>query len=124
MGDVKTSEAAPEAATGKAALMRTAARLDANQPDIVRALEAAGLWVYSTADQGDGFHDLLVVNPKPVDGEAWPRQALVEVKDGSKPPSARKLTDKQVSFHARYPGASFVVTSVEDVATVVEKFFA
>ena len=39
---------------------------------------------------------------------------LMEVKDSSKPPSARKLTPAQVIFHAGWKGAIYVVTSSDE----------
>jgi hypothetical protein len=53
----------------------------------------------------------------------WPHEAtLVEVKDGSKPPSERKLTPAQVQFHAIWKGRIVVVTSPEEaVAAVLER---
>jgi hypothetical protein len=99
--------------------VRRAARTDDNHIQIVDAFRASGVWVYSTAQLGNGFPDLMCAKACPD-----PRQCLVEIKDGSKPPSARMLTPAQVGFHARYPGACFVVTSVEDVARVVQQFFS
>lgn len=101
--------------------MRRAARTDENHMAIVEAFRAAGVWVYSTAQLGNGFPDLLCARDVPGCG---PRQCLIEIKDGSKPPSARMLTPAQLEFHSRYPGACFVVTSAEDVAKVVRSFFS
>lgn len=51
---------------------------------------------------GKGLADLLVLNPRR-------KLILLEVKDGSKPPSKRKLTADQVKFHGAWPVV--VVTS-------------
>ena len=86
--------------------LRRAAKIDANQHEIVAALRlAGGLWV----PQG-----------WPIDGWAgrggvW---CPIEIKDGRKPPSAQKLTDDQVEFMRncqayRLPFA--VVKSPEDI---------
>jgi subtilase family serine protease len=40
---------------------------------------------------------------------------LAEIKDGSKPPSARKLTDDEVRFHVEWRGKIHILESVQDV---------
>ena len=67
-----------------------AARIDANQPEIVKALRDVGAFVQSLATIGKGCPDLLVA----FRGK-W---HVLEVKDGAKPPSARKLTKGEMSF--------------------------
>jgi hypothetical protein len=93
--------------------MRRAAKIDANQPEIVEALEAHRCSVKSLAAVGDGCPDLLVWSP-------WTRShELLEVKDGAKSPSRRKLTDDQVKFHAKWGGPIHVVTSVDEALRAV-----
>lgn len=84
---------------------RYAARVDANQEQVVRALRACGVWVCSTAALGNGFPDLL----------AW-RDGfhLLEVKDGSLSPSRRQLTPAEEAFHLGCPGPVSVVLSPAD----------
>ena len=86
--------------------MRRAAKADANQPEIVAALRAAGVTVQPLHTVGSGCPDLLCgfrgVN------------VILEVKDGSLPPSARKLTPDQVQWHADWKGQCAVVTSAEE----------
>jgi len=85
---------------------RYAARIDANQNDIVKALRAAGA-VVRIITQGDGIPDLLVG----FEGGT----ILIEVKDGDKCPSARKLTEAEQLFFDKWVGGPLViVTSVED----------
>jgi hypothetical protein len=91
--------------------MRRAARIDANQPAIVEALRAAGASVATAHTLGDGFPDLVVGYL----GVA----VLMEVKDGSKPPSARQLTPEQVKFHANWKGPISTVTDVEGALRVL-----
>lgn len=88
------------------------AKTDANQTEIVEALRAIGAMVYPTHRLGGGFPDLLV---------GWKgRLLLLEVKDGSKPPSARLLTDKEQGFHAAWTGYPvIVVESAEQAIAVV-----
>ena len=82
-----------------------AAKIDNNQPEIVAALRMAGCSVYSTAGVGRGFPDLAVGR----EGVTY----LLEVKDGSLPPSARKLTTDEAHFHALWRGHAMVVSSVD-----------
>lgn len=72
-------------------------RKDDNQNVIVAALEKAGCEVADLSAVGAGFPDLLVLRA----GAMY----LVEIKDGAKPPSARRLTIHQKRFHARWPVA-------------------
>ena len=91
--------------------MRRAARTDANQAAIVRALEALGCTVQSLAAVGGGVPDLLI---------GWRGMCLLfEVKDGAKPPSERKLTPDQVLWHRDWRGQVAVVESVEDALQAV-----
>ena len=94
--------------------MRRAARVDENQSTIVKALRAHGCDVLSLAAVGNGCPDLLVSRPY------YPRHYfLLEVKDGAKPPSARKLTPDQLKFHAEWKGPIHVVTSVQEALDAV-----
>lgn len=86
--------------------MRRAAKVDANQSEIVDALRRVGASVQPLHAVGAGVPDLLV-------GYGF-RNHLLEVKDGSKPPSARKLTKKQVEWHEVWRGSVLTVTSPED----------
>lgn len=88
-------------------MTRRAPRLDANQPAIVEVLRRFGFSVTSTAGLADGFPDLVVGYRGITD--------LIEIKDGDKPPSARKLTDDEAEFHASWQGRPVVILeSVED----------
>jgi hypothetical protein len=86
--------------------MRRAARVDANHAEVVSALKGAGYTVKSLAAVGQGMPDLIVAKS----GET----VLIEVKDGNKPPSARKLTEPQEKFHREWAGRILTVTSPED----------
>lgn len=92
--------------------MRRANKIDANQNDIVAALRKAGATV-RIISQGEGIPDLLV-------GYRG-RTALLEVKDGGKPPSARKLTTAEQKFFDEWTGGiCMIVESVEDALEVLE----
>lgn len=94
--------------------LRRAAKRDSNHPAVVKALRAAGCGVVDLAAVGAGVPDLLVCAP------TWPHEAsLIEVKDGGKPPSARKLTPDQEKFHAAWKGRIFVVTSPDEALAAI-----
>ena len=91
---------------------------DANHAAIVKALTAAKCDVLDLKAVGNGAPDLLVGSP------FYPyRMFLIEIKDGDKPPSARKLTPDQEVFHSKWRGPVYVVTSVKEALDVVG-FFA
>jgi hypothetical protein len=90
--------------------MRRAARRDDNEQDIIRAMRAEGAYVKQINDEG--LFDLLVSHR----GETL----LVEVKDGAKPPSARRLTDAEQKFHDEWPGSDlYIVNSVEEAIALL-----
>jgi hypothetical protein len=90
--------------------MRRAARRDDNEQDIIRAMREAGAYVKQINDEG--LFDLLV-NYR---GETM----LIEVKDGAKPPSARRLTDAEQKFHDEWPGSDlYIVNSVEEALALL-----
>ncbi len=93
------------------------AKTDANQAEIVTALRAHGCGVLSLAPMGDGCPDLLVWTPYALGAglrlKTGGQHLLLEIKDGSKPPSARKLTPKQRIFHEWWPGEIHIVETVD-----------
>jgi Holliday junction resolvase len=91
--------------------MRRASKIDANQNEIVEALRAVGCTVQSLAFAGKGVPDLLVGTDE--------GNLLLEVKDGSLAPSARRLTPDQVQWHANWRGRVHVVTSIAEALAVV-----
>jgi Holliday junction resolvase len=91
--------------------MRRAAKIDANQPLIVRALRDAGASVLSLANMGKGCPDLLVG----VQGKNF----LMEVKDPSQPHSQRKMTADELAFHASWRGHHAVVETPEEALKVI-----
>lgn len=89
-----------------------AAKIDANQNEIVNALRDIGCSVQSLAAVGKGVPDLLVSNHR---GELF----LMEIKDGAKPPSARKLTPDQVKWHDNWNSEIHIVLTVEQAIDIV-----
>lgn len=88
--------------------MRRAARRDANHKTVGDYLRSLGWSVLDLADAGDGVPDYAVSRP----GFA----ALLEVKDGSKPPSARKLTPKEQQVKDNWQGPYVIALDGEDAA--------
>lgn len=91
--------------------MRRAAKIDANQPDIVLGLRLIGATVQPLHAVGKGCPDLLVgyrgVN------------YLIEVKDGRKPRYDTNLTDDQVKWHSDWRGQNGVVYSLDDALVLI-----
>ena len=94
--------------------MRRAAKIDDNQAVIVKALRKAGCEVMSLAAIGNGCPDLLVYRGghtmRFTEGESTILRTfppgfihMLEIKDGGKSPSRRKLTPHQEPFHKRWP---------------------
>lgn len=88
--------------------MRRAAKVDANQDSVISALRAAGAKVQSLAAVGKGVPDLLCQYK----GTFY----LIEVKDGKKSPSQRRLTDDQVKWHEEWKSAFLGVVESPDEA--------
>ena len=86
--------------------MRRAAKVDENQPEVVKALRAAGASVQPLHAVGQGCPDLLV--------GFRGKNLLFEVKDGAKAPSAKRLTDDQSEWHAEWRGNVFFVETAEE----------
>lgn len=87
--------------------MRSRPRTDATQSEIVAALRSVGASVQSLASVGAGVPDLLVG----LRGVTL----LIECKDGSLPPSRRRLTPEQEAWHAAWSGAPvWVITSADE----------
>lgn len=91
-------------------MRRRAARIDENQPAIVKALEAAGALVLSLAAVGKGCADLLVYRAG--------RFYLLEVKNPLKLQGKKVyLTPDQVEWHAKWP-VTVVETIDQALATI------
>jgi hypothetical protein len=92
---------------------RVAAKIDSNQGAVVKAFRQIGASVQVLSQVGKGCPDVLVgfrgVN------------VLVEIKDGGKVPSARKLTSDQVKWHESWAGQVCVATDIRDAIDQVIK---
>ena len=92
--------------------MTYARRVDRNHGTVAHVLKQAG-WAVVDTSRCAGLWDLVCV-----------RRGIcmfVEVKDGSKPASARKLTPAQQELHALFAGAGYpirVVTSIDEALTL------
>jgi hypothetical protein len=88
-----------------------ARRIDDNQNEVVAALRKIGA-IVRIITQGDGLPDLLV--------GFQGRTYLMELKDGNKPPSARKLTEAEEKFHSTWTGGSlYIVTSAQQAVDIL-----
>jgi len=85
-----------------------AARIDANHEQVVLALRTAGATVQSLAATGKGVPDLLV--------GFQGKTLLMEIKDGSKTPSDRRLTEDQLKWHGAWRGGPLAVVDGVDAA--------
>lgn len=96
--------------------MRRAARRDANEGDIIKAMRKAGAFVKVINDEG--AFDLLV-GYTGTSGRFY--TLLLEIKDGSKPPSARRLTDAEQKFHDEWPGDNLhIINSVQEALDLLK----
>lgn len=93
--------------------MRARPRKDANHTDIVGTFRACGFTVLDTANIGDGAPDIFAARA----GETW----AIEIKDGTKPPSQRKLTPDEEVFKSTWQGKYAIIQSVDDVLELIIK---
>jgi len=91
--------------------MRQAARTDDNQNEIVQALRDVGASIAITSALGSGFVD-IVAGYRGIN-------YLIEIKDGSKPPSKRQLTPDEQEFHDLWRGAVIVVRDIDEALRAV-----
>ena len=92
--------------------MRRAAKVDANQKEMVDAFRTFGCSVLHLHQVGGGCPDIAVgLNKKTV---------LVEIKDGDKVKSKRVLTADEQKFHDGWKGSLFVVEDLGDVIALVK----
>lgn len=89
----------------------TYARIDANQPDIVKDLRKLnGVTVRSVATIKN-FLDIVVGYDN--------RNYLFEIKDPQKPPSARKLTPGEKIFMDGWTGQADIALTTEEIIKII-----
>ena len=91
--------------------MRRIAKTDDNQEEIVSALRQMGCTVQLLHQVGNGCPDIVV-------GVAG-INLLFEIKDGSKPPSKRKLTIHELLWHDAWRGQVQVIESVDHAVRTI-----
>ncbi len=92
-------------------MSRYGSKVDANHSEIRGALRRAGVIVFDSSHIGDGFPDLVALHRRT--GVI----VFLEVKDGAKPPSARRLTEAEEDFGKQFP-VSVVLCVTEALAAV------
>lgn len=91
--------------------MRTKARTDANQTEIVEALRKHGASVLITSQLKNCFDILVGFN-----GINY----IMELKDGNKPKAQRRLTSGEQKFKDNWSGGTYhVVESVEQAIEII-----
>lgn len=91
--------------------MRLRARVDQNQKEITAALRRLGASVQPIHALGKGVPDLLV-------GYRG-KNLLLELKDGKKIPSERRLTEDEIKWHQSWFGQVAVVESLDDALKIL-----
>lgn len=91
--------------------MSRAARVDANQAEIVAALRKAGASVQPLHTIGQGCPDILV--------GFRGKNYLAEIKDENKPPSKRQLTEDEHNWWVGWHGHVTLVKSVAGALAMI-----
>jgi hypothetical protein len=86
-------------------------RVDSNQKHIVKQLRKLGVSVQHLHMVGQGCPDLLLGVRK--------QNFLIELKDDSKPPSAKKLTKDEEDFFNEWKGQVNKCETLEDILKVI-----
>jgi len=85
---------------------RRAAKVDDNQGEIVKLFRKLG-WTVLIISQLKNCCDIIVSKNG--------RTVAVEIKDGAKPPSQRKLSDGEIKFRDNWQGEYSLVICNDDV---------
>ena len=88
---------------------RRAARTDANQPEIVKAFRGLG-WSVLIVSQLKNSCDIIISRNG--------RTVAIEIKDGSKPPSQRTLTEGEALFQKTWQGEYAIIMNTQDVISL------
>ena len=92
-------------------MSRRKARKDDNHNEIQKGLEAIGASVFDTSGVGSGFSDVVVGFRN--------KNFLLEIKDGNKPPSKRKLTPDEIDFKTTWNGQYNVVKNLAEALQII-----
>lgn len=92
--------------------MRKYARKDSNHKEIIAVFREIGATVFDTASLGSGFPDCVV--------GFRGKNILVEIKDGTLPPSKRKLTEDEKNFHEGWKGKVVIVNDIKDAIELIK----
>jgi len=88
---------------------RRAAKVDANQPEIVKTFRDLG-WYVLIISQLKNCCDIMVSKNG--------RTIAVEIKDGNKPPSQQKLSEGELKFKSQWLGEYALINCVQDVIDI------
>ena len=89
--------------------MFRAARIDKNQPEIVKLFRKLG-WYVLIISQLKNCCDIIVSKNG--------RTIAVEIKDGEKPPSQQKLSVGEMKFKAEWQGEYRLINCIDDVLSI------
>jgi hypothetical protein len=88
-------------------------KTDANHKEIIDGCrKIPSISVFSTHMVGKGFPD-IVIGYKGIN-------YLVEIKDGKKSKSQKKLTNDEIKFHASWCGQVNIVENIDDVLRMLK----
>jgi len=91
---------------------RRAAKVDDNQKDIVKLFRKHG-WYVLIISQLKNCCDIIVSKRG--------RTVAIEIKDGKKAPSARKLSEGELKFKNEWQGEYALVETEEDALKVIKE---
>lgn len=97
--------------------MRTRAKVDTNQREIVAALRSAGASVLHTHQLGHGAPDIIAgkLRPCPACGHTEPYNYLMELKSSAK----ERLTVAEVEFSESWRGQVAIARSIDEALRIV-----
>ena len=91
---------------------RRAARTDANQTEIVEALRKSG-WYVLIVSKLKNCCDVIASKKG--------RTVAIEIKDGNKAPSERRLTKGELKFKDEWQGEYALIEKIEDIKNLESK---
>lgn len=89
-------------------------KVDANQAALVkRCRQVPGVAIVSTHTVGHGMVDIILGYR----GFNY----MIEIKDGAKQPSQKKLTPDEVEFHRTWPGQICIAENFDDILKLINR---